>query len=48
MEELSGDDATTTAEGEESLINEVEVRTIFNKGLEGFFKAQLKLVVRIF
>jgi len=47
MEELSQDDATTTASGEESTINEVEVRSIFDEGLEDFFTDQLERVVRV-
>ena len=45
MEALAEDDGTTTAEGEESNISEVEVRAIFDEGLEDFFEDQLKRVV---
>ena len=47
MEALTEDDGTTTAEGEESNISEVEVRAIFDEGLEDFFEDQLKQVVRV-
>ena len=47
MEALTEDNGTTTAEGEESDISKVEVRAIFNEGLEDFFEDQLKRVVYV-
>ena len=47
MEELALEGATDTADGEESKLNEVEVRAILDEGLEDFFKDQLNRVVHI-
>ena len=47
MEELALEGGSDTADGEESKLNEVEVRAILDEGLEDFFEDQLNRVVHI-
>ena len=47
MEALAADDGSSTTPGEESELVKVEVRAIFDEGLQYLFRVQLRRVVRI-